>query len=108
MLQVAALCRVAPVAVHIHVFGDVVKDFFVGCSPPDDGEHLLFMAGEYGHLTSFPSLAMLDMHEEGSVASSVHIAHPQVAQFCAAQSAGLGKSNVRLPMGRLEVSVMAG
>ena len=88
---------------HIHVPGDVVKDFFVGCSPLDDGEYILFMTWERGHLTSFPSLAILDMHEELSIVGNVYI-----AQFCPSQPASLGKSDMRLPMRRLEVSIMAG
>jgi hypothetical protein len=58
--------------------GDVVKDFFVGSAPLDDGEYILFMTWEHRHLTSFPSLAILDMHEELPIVSNVHIAHPQV------------------------------
>src|SRR5579863_3398396 len=108
MLQVAALCRVAPVAMYIHVPGNVDKDFFVRCSPLDDGQYILFMTGEDGHLTSFPALAVLHMHEEGSILSGVHITHPQIAQFCPPQSTGLCKSDMRLPMRRLEVSIMAG
>jgi len=84
MLQVALLRRVAPVAMYIHMLGNVVKDFFVRCSPLDNGQHILFMTGEYGHLASLPSLAIFDMHKEGSIVSRIHIAHPQIAEFCPA------------------------
>ena len=40
MLQVALLCRVAPVAVHIHVPGNAVKDLFVRCPSLHDGQHV--------------------------------------------------------------------
>ena len=43
---------------HIHVPGNVVKDFFVRCKPLDNGQYILFMTGQYGNLTSFPSLAL--------------------------------------------------
>jgi hypothetical protein len=92
---------------HIHVPGDVVKDFFVGCASLDDGEYILFMTWEHGHLASLPSLAVLDMDEKRSITARVHIAHPQIAQFCPAQPAGLGEADVRLPMGGLEVPIMA-
>src|SRR5579862_6176527 len=59
MVQIALLCRVAPVTMYIHVPGDVVKDLFVRCSSPDNGQYILFMTGEYGHLTSFPPLPFL-------------------------------------------------
>jgi hypothetical protein len=67
MQQVAALCRVAPVAVHIHAPGNVVKDFFVRCTPLDNGQYILFMTGQYGNLTSFPSLPS----SEGSGSTSI-------------------------------------
>ena len=92
LLQVVALRRVAPVAVHIHVPGNVVEDLFMRRPPLHDGQHILFVAGEYGHLASFPSLAILDMHKEGPILSRIHIAHPQIAEFCPAQSACLCKS----------------
>jgi len=64
---------------HIHVLGDVVKDFFVGFAPPDDAEYLLFLAREYGHFTRSAPFAILDMDEEGPILSRIHIAHPQIA-----------------------------
>ena len=64
---------------HIHVLGDVVKDFFVGCSSSDDDQHLLFVTREYVHLTRSAPFAILDMHEDGPIVSRIHIAHPQIA-----------------------------
>jgi hypothetical protein len=93
---------------HIHVPGDMVKDFFVGSAPPDNGQHILFMAREYRHLSSFTSFAIPDMDEERAIARGVHIAHPQVAQFRTAQPACFCKSNVCLPMAWLEVPIMDG
>ncbi len=108
VLQVAALRRVAPVAVYIHMLGNVVEDLFVGTAPLDDDEYILFMAREHRHLASFPSLAIFDMHKEGPILSRIHIKYPQIAEFCPAQSACLCKSDMRLPMRRLEVPIMAG
>ena len=93
---------------HIHVHGNVVEDFFVRCSPLDDGQYILFMTGQYGHLTSFPALAIFHMHKEGPIVSRIHITHPQIAQFCPAQPTCLCESNVHLPMCWLEVPIMAG
>src|SRR5579884_2242097 len=107
MLQVAPLSRVAPVAMYIHVPGDVVEDLFVGCALLDNSQYILFMTGQDGHLTSFPSLAIFDMHKESPIVSFIHIAHPQIAQFCPVQPACLRKSDMRLPMRRLEVPVKA-
>src|SRR5438270_11752598 len=108
MLQVALLCRIAPVAMHVHVRGNVVEDFLMRCPPLHDGQHILFMAREHGHFSSFPTLALFYMDEKCAITARVHIAHPQIAQFCPAQPAGLVESNVRLPMCWLEVPIMAG
>jgi hypothetical protein len=81
MLQVALLCRVAPVAMHIHVPRDVVKDFFVRCASLHEGQHILFMTREHGHFTSFLSLAIIDMHKEGPIVSRLHITRLQIAEF---------------------------
>src|SRR5215469_14274588 len=43
----------------------------VGSSPPDNGQHILFMAREYRHLSSFPSFAIPYMDKERAIANSV-------------------------------------